>query len=71
MDLGMSQEELGERIGYGQNMVARVELGQRRLTVLEFLALARALRLDPTQFFLDAVVAPNKSDPILGETGRD
>lgn len=44
--LGMTQTELADRLGEYQSFVARLESGQRRVDVVEFLELAEALGLD-------------------------
>lgn len=42
----LSQQALAERIGLHQQFVSRYELGERRLDVVEFIDVARALELD-------------------------
>jgi transcriptional regulator with XRE-family HTH domain len=44
---GMTQSDLAARLGKSQSFVARLESGQRRITVVEFMALAKILRFDP------------------------
>jgi transcriptional regulator with XRE-family HTH domain len=44
---GMSQEELATKMGEYQSFVARMESGQRRVDVVEFLSLAAILKFDP------------------------
>ena len=44
---GMTQSNLAARLGKSQSFVARLENGQRRVTVVEFLTLAKILRFDP------------------------
>ena len=44
---GMTQSDLAARLGKSQSFVARLESGQRRITVVEFLTLAKILRFDP------------------------
>jgi transcriptional regulator with XRE-family HTH domain len=44
---GMTQSDLAARLGKSQSFVARFESGQRRITVVEFMTLAKILRLDP------------------------
>lgn len=44
--LGMTQSELAAEIGEYQSFVARLESGQRRLDVIEFLRLAKILKFD-------------------------
>jgi transcriptional regulator with XRE-family HTH domain len=45
----MTQADLAARLGEYQSFVARLESGQRRVDVVEFLALAEALGFDPTR----------------------
>ena len=42
-ELGLSQQVLAERLGLHKQFVSRVELGERRLDVVEFIDFARAL----------------------------
>jgi transcriptional regulator with XRE-family HTH domain len=44
---GMTQSDLAARLGKFQSFVARLENGQRRITVVEFMTLAKILRFDP------------------------
>ena len=44
---GMTQSDLAARLGKSRSFVARLENGQRRITVVEFMTLARILRFDP------------------------
>lgn len=44
--LGMTQTQLADRLGEYQSFVARLESGQRRVDVVEFLELAEALGFD-------------------------
>lgn len=46
---GLTQTELAEKIGEYQSFVARLESGQRRVDVVEFLELAEVLGFDPTK----------------------
>ena len=48
---GLTQAELAARVGKDQSCVSIIERGQRRVDVLEFVALARAMNTDPTQLF--------------------
>jgi transcriptional regulator with XRE-family HTH domain len=43
----MTQSDLAVRLGKSQSFVARLESGQRRITVVEFMMLAKILRFDP------------------------
>jgi transcriptional regulator with XRE-family HTH domain len=46
---GLTQTELAEKLGEYQSFVARLESGQRRVDVIEFLALAELLGFEPEQ----------------------
>jgi transcriptional regulator with XRE-family HTH domain len=48
---GMKQEELAALIGKDQSYISNIERGQRRVDVLEFVALASAMNADPVQLF--------------------
>jgi len=43
----MTQSDLAARLGKPQSSIARLESGQRRITVVEFMRLAKILRFDP------------------------
>ena len=43
----LSQQQLANALGRHQQFVSRYELGERRLDVVEFCDVARALNLDP------------------------
>jgi transcriptional regulator with XRE-family HTH domain len=44
---GMTQSDLAARLGKSNSFVARLESGQQRITVVEFMTLAKVLRFDP------------------------
>lgn len=46
-DAGITQAELGKRIGQRQTFVSKFELGERRLDVAEFIAVTRAIGANP------------------------
>lgn len=48
---GVSQTELGRRLGRQQSVISLIESGERRLDVIEFYAIARALGCDPAVLF--------------------
>jgi len=50
-DAGVSQVELAARLGKTQTFVSTYERGVRRLDVIEFYAVARALADDPVALF--------------------
>lgn len=49
--LGVTQAILGERLGNTQTFVSKVERGERRLDVVEFVEWCQALEADPEQVF--------------------
>lgn len=44
---GVSQVELARRLGKEQPFVSRIERGERRIDVVEFWAIAKALGVEP------------------------
>ena len=46
---GVTQVELAERLGKPQSFVSKVEMGERRLDVIEFCAVAEALGQIPAE----------------------
>lgn len=52
---GLTQAELSIRLDRPQPFISKVERGVRRIDVIEFYAIARALKLDPVALFADVV----------------
>lgn len=48
---GVTQVELGERLGNTQTFVSKIERGERRLDVVEFTEICDALGTDPSTAF--------------------
>jgi transcriptional regulator with XRE-family HTH domain len=46
----MTQAELAKRLGRPQSFVSKYERGERRLDVIEFAEVSRALGFDPLRF---------------------
>ena len=46
---GMSQREFAAKIGYRQSFLSKIELGLRRLDIVEFVVLARAMEVPPAE----------------------
>jgi transcriptional regulator with XRE-family HTH domain len=45
----LSQHEVAVRLKTSQTVVARIEIGERRIDVVEFIDLARVLKIDPRE----------------------
>lgn len=50
---GLSQAELAQRVGGGQSFISKIERGERRLDVGEFVSVAQAIGVEPVQLFED------------------
>ena len=50
---GLTQDELAERVGAYKTFVSKYERGERRLDVVEFLAVTDALGLEPCDLLTD------------------
>jgi transcriptional regulator with XRE-family HTH domain len=48
---GMTQRDLAKRLKRAPSVVARIETGERRLDVIEFIGLCRALGQKPDKLF--------------------
>lgn len=53
--LRVTQAELGRRLGKPQPFISEIETRERRLDVIEFYAVARALGVDPRELFAEVV----------------
>ena len=48
-DAAITQQELADRLGRPQSFVSKYERGERRLDIVEFLRVSKALGFDPYQ----------------------
>lgn len=48
-DAGLTQVELAKKLGQPQNFISNYERGERRLDVVEFIDIARAIGIDPRE----------------------
>jgi transcriptional regulator with XRE-family HTH domain len=49
-EAGLTQVELGEKLGRPQTFVSKIERGVRGVDLIEFLEIARAIGFDPVDF---------------------
>lgn len=50
-DVGLQQAELAARLGKDQSYISNIERGQRRVDVVEFYVIAKAIGVDPIEWF--------------------
>lgn len=50
---GLTQAELAEKLGKDQSHISLIEGSQRRLDIVEFRAVAKAIGRDPVQLFAE------------------
>jgi transcriptional regulator with XRE-family HTH domain len=65
---GLTQRTLAARLKKPQSFVAKYEGGERRLDVVEFIRIARALDADPLKL-LAAFLGHAKGKPLRAKTG--
>lgn len=46
---GLTQVEVADRLGKPQSFVSKYESGERRLDVIEFIQVCKALKIDPAK----------------------
>ncbi|MCZ4273372.1 helix-turn-helix domain-containing protein [Maritalea porphyrae] len=52
---GMTQQDVADRLGKPQSYVAKIEGNERRIDLVEFVALAEALGIEPSTMFANAL----------------
>lgn len=50
-DSGLTQQQLAQKLGRSQSFVTKIESGERRLDVVEFVEWVSALKADPEATF--------------------
>jgi transcriptional regulator with XRE-family HTH domain len=66
---GIRQQPLAKKLGKPQSFIAKYEGGERRIDVIEFVAIARALGTDPVKLFRDFVA--EKAAPKSARKGSE
>ena len=64
VDHGLSQRELARRLGKPASFVNKIEIFERRLDIVEFLAIADAIGITPDKL-LRNVIQAMPSDPEI------
>jgi ribosome-binding protein aMBF1 (putative translation factor) len=54
-EAGLSQQELADRLGRHQTYVSKCERGERRMDVIEFLEVMKAIGSNPVRFIKQLV----------------
>ena len=54
-EAGISQQELARRLKRSQSFIAKIEVGERRIDVVEFIEIARALGREPVDLLAHAL----------------
>lgn len=62
---GIRQVELASILGRPRSFVSKVENAERRIDVVEFLLICRALKADPNSILAEVSATLEKFDPIL------
>lgn len=60
---GLTQHELARRLKRPQSFVAKYEGGERRIDVVEFVAIVRAIGADPLKLLRDLMAAKAPAKP--------
>jgi transcriptional regulator with XRE-family HTH domain len=55
LQAGLTQRDLAARLKRPHSFIGRIEAGERRIDVVEFIEIARALEADPQQVFAKLV----------------
>lgn len=62
---GMSQRQFADSLGCSNTFLAKIELGVRRLDVVEFVALARAMDVEAAELLVKIQEATPRTQKIL------
>lgn len=67
---GVTQVELAERLGRPQSFVAKIEGGDRRLDVIEFLQITAELNVDPEPIIKSVLAALPNDEQVRLKLGN-
>jgi transcriptional regulator with XRE-family HTH domain len=60
---GIRQQPLADKLGKPQSFIAKYEGGERRIDLIEFIAIARALDADPMKLFREFLAGETAAKP--------
>jgi transcriptional regulator with XRE-family HTH domain len=60
---GIRQQPLADKLGKPQSFIAKYEGGERRIDLIEFVAIARALDADPLKLFREFLAGASATKP--------
>jgi len=63
--LGLRQEDVAKKLGWDRNKLSRIEIRERRMDVLEAVAVARVLRIGIAKLLRDMLKARKGSDDTI------
>ena len=66
---GVRQQALAKKLGKPQSFIAKYEGGERRIDMIEFIAIARALGADPVKLFRDFVAGKTPRKGLRKRSG--
>ena len=61
-EAGLKQSDLASRVGRDQTFISLIERRQRRVDVVDYIALAKAMNLDPAALFADLLRRMSEGD---------
>jgi transcriptional regulator with XRE-family HTH domain len=62
-EAGIRQQALAKKLGRPQSFIAKYEGGERRIDVVEFIAIAHSLGVDPVKLFREFVAGETRPKP--------
>ncbi|MDO4427791.1 MAG: helix-turn-helix transcriptional regulator [Moraxella sp.] len=61
-ELGLTQRQLADRLGVIYSLIGKIETGDRRLDVVEFIEFCQGLEIDPNELINLLILLKNKEN---------
>lgn len=61
---GLKQSDVSRELGKPQSYISKIELGTRRMDVVEFIEIARAIKLNPVELLKDFIKSCEDQESI-------